>query len=153
MNSMMMVMRDLGHRLGLVLDLTRGAVALTDVDGQVWQIEPDEVGGNLLIHCQLVPWHAGRGDERQLAHWMSVNADVARMKGAWLALQRDQGRIALYMLIPAALLTATTLDHALANLVLLRRELAATAMTTNQHGTTDWAAMTAGRGYTGGLSA
>lgn len=115
------LIRELGDRLNLPLDIASGAVVLRDNAGHEWTLEAADQSAQLLVHTTIEPFDAS--DVRRMAHWLSLNADPATMMGAWLGLDSQRGTIRLYALLPLAGLTVQALEASLASLIRLRAEL------------------------------
>ncbi|MBB6155165.1 hypothetical protein HDC30_002388 [Pseudomonas sp. JAI115] len=81
----------LGAQLGTSLTLENGVCALYDShQQQAAVIEGGEYSDSVMLHCRLGALHP---EQENLTHLLSLNFDVALLRGCWLAL--DQGDVRL----------------------------------------------------------
>lgn len=86
-------MSSLARQLGTPLSLQDGVCALYDNDQhQAAVIEVGEHSDSVILHCRLGVLHA---QPDHLERLLSLNFDVAHLRGCWLALDKGDVRLCL----------------------------------------------------------
>lgn len=99
-------------------------IQLTDIYHQRWILECAEDSEILFIYTYLRPeLYLHELSRETLLHWLSLNANLQLMRGAWLSLNSSRSSLMLSAQHPIVGLDAELVSNMLANLVELRHQL------------------------------